>query len=273
MSDWIKPKPESPKDNLNKPSRWWMIYHFWGGVCLNAYVNVSGLSKLLLGAPSGSDHASASSYAGSAAMIAVGAVALGYYLSKILINSISGSALPNKGKISLKIVFPIIYFILAIFLAMVTEPLIAKSESVQKTSSSNSNQPAMKPVMAFTTTQSSEGAKEADLDQAGLEGLEAWIVETMLKKGRNKFAEMGYDPKNFKPDLSANSVYITAEGKKLAVIKVNMDNSMRSVTLIGIQGAELLRVSCIRASNHDISVWSGECGDEVRKTFGVSIQP
>ncbi len=50
-------------------------------------------------------------------------------------------------------------------------------------------------------------------------------------------------------------------------------NPYAPVTLIGIKGTELLRVSCIRASNHDIPVWFGECGNEVLKTFGVSIQP
>lgn len=95
----------------------------------------------------------------------------------------------------------------------------------------------------------------------------------MLQKGRSKYAEMGYNPKDFKPRVSANSVYVIAGGKKLAVIKVNMDNSIRSITVMGIKGTELHRVSCIRASNHDIRVWSGECGNEIRKTFGVSVQP
>lgn len=246
-----------------------MLYHGWAGICLKIYVDVSGLSKFILGNPSGSD-----SYAGSAAMLAVVAVALGYFLSKSLIKAIEGGPMPDKGKVTLiKFLLPIAYFAGAVFLGVATAPLFAASEGVQKTSTPAHQKTEMKPVMAFTTTQDSEGVTEANLDQAGLANLETWIVETMLQKGRNEYAEMGYNPKDLKPKVSANSVYVTVGGKKLAVIRVNMDNSMRSVTIMGIQGAELHRVGCIRASNHDIPVWSGECGNEVRKTFGVSIQP
>ena len=131
----------------------------------------------------------------------------------------------------------------------------------------------MKPVMAFTTIQTSEGVTEADLDQQGLKNLENWIVEMWRQKAKNSFIEMGGKPEAFKPNMTAKSVYVTAEGKKLAIIKVNMDNAVRMVTIMGIVGDELHRVGCLRASNHDIPVWSGECGKKVNEVFGVSIQP
>lgn len=273
MDKWKEGEAVSPKQDGEKASRWWMLYHFWAGICVKVFVDVSGLAKFILGTPSGSGPASASSYAGYAAMVAVGAVALGYFSSKGLVNVIDRSTMPRKGRIALKSVLPVIYLVAAVFLSAATAPLLAESGSVQKSSAPIAQQSEMKPVMAFTTTQSAEGVSESDLDQPGLKNLETWIVETMLEKGRNRFSEMGYNPKDFKPKVAANSVYINAGGKKLAVIKINMDSSMRSVTVMGINGAELLRVSCIRASNHDIPVWSGECGNEVRKTFGVSIQP
>lgn len=273
MDKWTEGEIVSPGNKSTKPSRWWVLYHIWGGICLKTYADVSGLSKSVLGAPVGSDPASASSYAGSAAMVSVGAVVLGYFLSKSLIDLINRGAIPNKGKIALKFVFPIIYFLVAVFLAMATTQLLAKSNSVQKTSMQVSQETVMKPVVAFTTAQSSEGVTAADLDQAGLENLETWIVETLLQQSRGQYAEMGYNPEDFNPRISANSVYVTTGDEKLAVIKVNIDSSIRSVTVMGIKGDQLLRVSCIRASDHDIPVWSGECGNEVRKTFMVSIQP
>lgn len=132
---------------------------------------------------------------------------------------------------------------------------------------------AIAPVVVAVTVQSAEGCTDADLDQAGLKNFETWIVNTWIEKGKSKYAELGYDPNSFNPKVEATSVYVTVNGKKLAVIKVNMDNSVRSVTIMGIKGTELHRVTCIRNSNHDIPVWSGECGNKIQEVFGVAIQP
>lgn len=272
VTDNLEPHHKRPfvsrlKPGSEKRSRWWMVYHLWAGYCAKVYIDVSGLSKFIVGAPSGSGPASASIYATSSAMVVVAAVALGYFLSKSLVTIIDQSDIPRTGKIALKSVLPIGYFLVAAPLSAITGPLLAESASINKSSRPVAQQSSMKPVIAFTTTQSAEGVTEADLDQSGLKNLETWMAETMLQKGRKKFAEMDYNSKDFKPKVSASSVYINAYGKKLAVIKVNMGDSMRSVTIMGIEEDELLRVSCIRASDHDIPVWSGECGNEVRKTF------
>jgi hypothetical protein len=173
----------------------------------------------------------------------------------------------RKGRVILKSILPIIYLIAAIWLGGATASLLAESKSVQKSSAPIGQQSEVKPVMVFTTTQSAEGATESDLDQTVLKKLESWIVGITIQKSK-----MFY-PKDYKPKVSAKSVYVTVGGRKLIVVKLNVDNMTRSVTVMGIKGTELLRVSCIRGSNHDIPVWSGECGNEVRKSLGVSIQP
>lgn len=131
----------------------------------------------------------------------------------------------------------------------------------------------MAPVVVIVTEQSAEGVTDADLDQAGLKNLETWVVNTMIEKGKSTYEELGYDPNTFNPKVDANSVYANVSGKKLAVIKINMDNSVRHVVIMGIIGNKLLRVHCTRNSNHDILVWSGECGNKVKEIFGVSIPP
>lgn len=256
-----------------KPSRWWIVFHIWGGICLKTYLDVSGLSNLFLGAPSGSDPASASSYAGAAALVAVGAVAIGYFLSKLLVKAIDDGALPNKGKLILKTVLPVVYFAGVVLLAMATAPLIASSTGVSKKALPAAQSSDIEPVMAFTTIQSAGRLREADLDQTVLKNLETWLVKTIHQGIWDKAVEMGYNPKDPKPNVVANSAYVTAGGKKLAVIKITMDYSVRSVTILGIKGNELHRVNCIRVSNHDIPVWSGECGNKVHEVFGVTIQP
>lgn len=260
-------------ERAHKPSRWLIAVHLCGGICLNTFLDVSGLSKLFLDSAFGSDPASASSYAAGAALVAVTALAIGYFLSKSLVNAIDSGAIRDRGKSILRIILPFAYFASAIILAMATDPLIASPKNVSISSPPTVQRSDMKPVVVWVISQSAEGMTEADLDLTMLKILQDWMVETILQKAESKFSAMGYDPKNFKPDISASSIYATVGGKKLAVIKITIDNSLRSVTILGITGNQLDRVTCLRASNQDIPVWSGVCGDEVQKTFGVSIHP
>lgn len=141
-----------------------------------------------------------------------------------------------------------------------------------KESSSVANVSDIKPVIAVMTIQSAQGVREEDLDLAGLKNLETWTVNTIIKKSKNRYVELGYDPNTFNPKMDVNSVYVTVSGKKLAVIKINT-NSARFVTIIGIKGEELHRVACVRESNHDIPIWYGECGNKIKEVFGVNMKP
>lgn len=128
-------------------------------------------------------------------------------------------------------------------------------------------------VIATITSQDAEGGTSNDLDQAMLKNLESWIVQTISQKAKYRYEELGYDPNNFNPEVIANSVYINIENKKLAEVKVRLDNAIRSVTVIGIEGPELIRVNCTRKSNHDIALSTGPCNIKIEEAFGVSLNP
>ena len=257
----------------DKPSRWWIAFHLWGGLCLKTFVDTSGLSKILVGPPATNEPASAAGYAGVAGLLTAATVALGYFLSRTVVKAINSASLTKKAKTIAKVILPFAYLAGAVFFSMAIGPLFASQASSPKTSAPVTQSSDVKPVIVYTTVQSAMGVTEADLDQEGLTNLENWVVETILQKSRNKFAEMGYEAKDFKPRIVAKSVYVIAGGKKLAVIKVDIDSSMRSVTIMGIKGNELHRVGCIRGSNHDIPLWSGECGNKIEEVFGVSVRP
>ena len=157
----------------------------------------------------------------------------------------------------------------AVVLALITSPVFTSTGSAGSTPKANT----IAPVVTMSTVQSAEGVTDADLDQTGLKNLETWVVNTIIKKSKSKYAELGYDPNTFNPKVEASSVYVVINNKKLAVIKINENNSVRGVTIMGIKGTELHRVNCIRNSNHDIPVWSGECGKKIQEVFGVAIQP
>lgn len=128
-------------------------------------------------------------------------------------------------------------------------------------------------VIAVITRQDSEGITSNDLNQEVLNNLESWVIETILKKSKIAFTDLGNDPNQFNPRVNASSVYININDKKLAIIKITLEEAVRSVAIIGIDKNELIRVTCLRESNHDIPVFSGVCGDKVHEAFGVSIKP
>lgn len=270
MDIWIKGKPVKNKEKL---SRWWIAFHLWGGLCLLTFVEISGLFDLILGRPEGSDPAFARRHAGLAGLLAVGFVMLGYFLSLNIVKAIDNRFFSKKAKVTIKAILPFAYLAGAVVLATVTSPILTSTSSDRNEKSFTPKSNAIAPIVVMSTVQSAEGVTEADLDQAGLKNLETWTVNKILEKSKSKYVELGYDPNNFNPKIDANSVYVNINGKKLAVIKINMDNFVRSVTIMGIRGNELYRVNCIRNSNHDIPVWSGECGNKIQEVFGISMQP
>ena len=141
-----------------KLSRWWIICHLWGGLCLKIYLDMSGILKFLPGDPSGSDVESDAKNAGMARLIAFGAVAIGYLLSKSLVRTIESGAMASKGKFALKMSLPILYFVGAVLLAMATAPFISSTTSISKISTltalSFDIKPAAAPLISSTAATS-----------------------------------------------------------------------------------------------------------------------
>lgn len=131
--------------------------------------------------------------------------------------------------------------------------------------------PVLAPVYAAFTSQSAEGYTEADFDDDALARLEAWVINTIKAKMRVEFAEQGLDLAGMDDRIEADSTYLTVQGKKLAIIKASLGGAVRAVTLLGIDGDQIHRVTCIRKSNHDIRLWSGPCAEEIHKAFGVRL--
>jgi predicted nucleic-acid-binding Zn-ribbon protein len=139
------------------------------------------------------------------------------------------------------------------------------SEKIEKINDDNF------PVTAAVTRQDSQGMTEARLDQAALKDIEKWLVQTIIQKSKSDYASSGNDASTFKPRVEAKSVYVNVRDKKLGVIKINFNDSVRAVNIIGFQNKEFIRVSCWRNSNDDIPVFSGACGDKVKEAFGVTL--
>lgn len=131
----------------------------------------------------------------------------------------------------------------------------------------------IKPVVVATTSQDSEGFSENSLDNEALAKLEAWMVNLVMRKGKAQYESLGLPSDGYSPQINHQATYVAVQGKKLAVVKISIENSARSVAIIGFKGSELIRINCLRASNHEIPVFSGACGEEVSKVFNVRVNP
>jgi hypothetical protein len=132
--------------------------------------------------------------------------------------------------------------------------------------------PTTPPIIAVITIQDTEGTSENDLSIDALENLEQIIVAITLKKARAWYAELGGDPKTFHPHIDSNAVYVEIGGKKLAVVRINVENRVRSIAVMGFRGKEFVRVTCLRESNDEILLFRGTCADKVKEAFGVSLR-
>jgi len=141
--------------------------------------------------------------------------------------------------------------------------------SAQKNTETTSD--IIKPINAFTTVQDSDGLTEKNLDNKALINLEEWVKGSIVKKTKNAYSEKGYDPEKAITSLNSSSIYALIEGKKLAIINITVNNLVRYATIMSISENDLLRVNCVRLSNHEISLVNGVCGDEIYKTFGVKL--
>jgi hypothetical protein len=55
--------------------------------------------------------------------------------------------------------------------------------------------------------------------------------------------------------------------------QTDRQTATKMVRIIGFTKQGMETVGCIRNSNHDIPIWSGECGKKIKEVFGVEIKP
>ena len=128
------------------------------------------------------------------------------------------------------------------------------------------------PVTAVMAIQDAEGMTEADLDTATLKRIEQWIVQRTIERTKQNYVNQGLDPRTFNSKVDVGSALTIVDGKKLAVIRITMANGVRTLVVMGFRRGDFMRVTCIRPSNHDIPMLSGECGQKVTEAFGVSLK-
>ncbi|MCS7215497.1 MAG: hypothetical protein RMI30_00395 [Thermodesulfovibrio sp.] len=253
-----------------KSSKYWSIYHLIVGSILYSTIKASGIyDRILSFFYIASGHSSAIFYGFIAGLTTIAIILAGYIFSKFIVNLINKSQMSNKSKDILKVAFPLGFFVFLSVILYIPYTQLSKQEEDKKLSTNYKALEGGEKVITATTIQPAQGLRESDFNQVFLKNIEKWLIETITKKARQKIAEMGHNPEKFKPKYTANSGYVIVEGKKLAIIKIKFEEIFQTVTIIGIRGNELVRVTCIRLDEGEIFLWSGACGEEIRKAFGI----
>jgi len=154
--------------------------------------------------------------------------------------------------------------------------LFSMDELIAKNNDINNN-PLMKPILAVTVIRDANGLTEKDLNKDLLSRLEEMMKDITVSNLKLQYLQAGYtlNLKNIR--LSTKKYYIVIDNKKLAVVNIILRNirhnaATNSTFIFGITGNDLIRVGCVRGSEHKIPLAPGVCYEEISKSFGVTIR-
>lgn len=174
------------------------------------------------------------------------------------------------------------FWVSAAFLALLTygayEATIGSRGAInnqRQKSPANTEPDQIAEVTAAITIISIEeyGEVEANFDGQAMAAIEEWLLDTAIEKLKVQFAESGIYESDYDNLVKATSSVVRLGGQDLAFFKLNVDDTARMVAIFGIENGDWVKVSCIRNSNHDVTVFSGPCGEKLFEAFGVQIQP
>ena len=103
--------------------------------------------------------------------------------------------------------------------------------------------------------------------------LENRTVQQLENKMRAYLSSQGQSPQLSK--FEAESHYVDAQGRKLAVIRLRIPKTLNQAYVYGIKDNAFLRVVCARTKSFDeaIPLFYGPCGEKIREVFGVNLAP
>ena len=117
--------------------------------------------------------------------------------------------------------------------------------------------------------QDAQGVTEADLDAAGAQRFAAYAAQRASYHAAQYAAQQGWEiPEN---PVTGEGVVIEADGRRLVVIRLKGDGLVIAVEVAGIDGAELVRVTCTNDGQSDARLTDPACLDQVERTFAVRI--
>lgn len=166
----------------------------------------------------------------------------------------------------------ILFFILAISYVNWATSFISNSVAEKINDREYAQNQAQKPeskVKVVVASQDAEGVTQDKLDINFLNNLEAYTLERVKVKTKERLVSLGY------PDTEVNftseATYVQSGKTKLAIVRIKSPNAGNQVHISGIEGAELKRIGCVTTSQTTIPISYGKCGEKIKEVFGSMI--
>lgn len=136
----------------------------------------------------------------------------------------------------------------------------------------------IKSVYVSSSFEKYPNIKESEFNSLNLKTLEEKMVINYKKILTNTILKQGNNLQDYSFRIKSASKFINIKNKKLAVIRllILLDKNgkatqSRAVFIVGFISNGIANVTCVRPSNHEISISSDKCGNKIQEIYKVSF--
>jgi hypothetical protein len=124
-------------------------------------------------------------------------------------------------------------------------------------------------VKVAASSQSADGVSEEQLSPQLADAMAKHAEERLVAKLQAIARQAGITRPA--PQIQSQAVIVQAQGRKLVVIRYQIDGTARAVEVFGISGKDAHRVMCTRETLEEILVTVGPCADKIKEVHGVTL--
>ncbi|CAN5588929.1 hypothetical protein BH09GEM1_BH09GEM1_48160 [soil metagenome] len=170
----------------------------------------------------------------------------------------------------------ILLFVAVSFVAKQCGRIAAEHQNTRDARNGQGNSNSFQPVpisgeqniVALVARQPSEGVTEDQMDTAFIERFGQWVAERIYANAvKHQRAEGGTAVEPMTPE----SVIVESAGKRFGVVRLRSQGATLIATIVGIDGTDIVRVTCVSKTIQDVPIGYGACGEKIKETFGTAI--
>jgi hypothetical protein len=132
----------------------------------------------------------------------------------------------------------------------------------------------LKEMKIIVSTAESQGFGVEKMDADLLKKFEVRIAEELKNEVQKNLVKNGFNEnyissKDDEIKFEMSSDYLQKRSTKLGLVRAN-NKYVESVFLFGVQGSQLVTITCLQYSQGGISITEGPCAKKIKEIFGIS---